>query len=306
VLASNHKDWRAPNESLEHADCRSVAHWSSTDRSIDTGSTETGCTSELSYRPAACHHGSAQRTSIKSSRGRIPERHRRLSRRHVLSMPGFCSQTAYIFRAPNVASASDAIGSAWCVDHAVMRPCCCRVCALYHVASVASLASSAGFTIEGDIANQTHRAHAAWLATFAQSASRADQVDNARLALRAEDARSAEFASSANPTAGRLARAAGGCRAPEAAARRWSAASDASVAARSPAPSPRSPSPTDHLLSPSTDARLLSASVLTSTIASRTRIADPDTHTVASVIPSRSNVPVQVHLTLDKGGPPHA
>ncbi len=82
--------------SLEHADCRPVAHWSPTDRSIDTGSTETGCTSELSYRPAACHHGSAQRTSIKSSRGRIPERHRRLSRRHVLSMPGFCSQNAYI------------------------------------------------------------------------------------------------------------------------------------------------------------------------------------------------------------------
>jgi hypothetical protein len=100
VLASNHKDWRALDESLEHADCRPVAHWSSTDRPIDTGSTETGCTGELSYRPAACHHGSAQRTSVKSSRGRIPEGQRRLSRRHVLSMPGFCSQTAYIFTVP--------------------------------------------------------------------------------------------------------------------------------------------------------------------------------------------------------------
>jgi hypothetical protein len=96
--ASHHEDWRAFHESLEHADCRPVAHWPSTDRAIDTGSTETSCARELSYRPAACHDGSAQRTSIKSSRGRIPERHRRLTRRHVPSMPGLCSQTAYIFR----------------------------------------------------------------------------------------------------------------------------------------------------------------------------------------------------------------
>jgi hypothetical protein len=99
VLASHNEDWRALDESLEHADCRPVAHWSSTDRPIDTGSTETGCTGELSHRPTACHDGSAQRTSIKSSRGRIPERHRRLSDRHAPSMPGFCSQTAYIFAA---------------------------------------------------------------------------------------------------------------------------------------------------------------------------------------------------------------
>jgi hypothetical protein len=50
---------------------------------------------------------------------------------HVLSMPGFCSQTAYIFRGFNVAD-SDAIGSAWCVHHDGMRPCCRRVCALGH------------------------------------------------------------------------------------------------------------------------------------------------------------------------------
>jgi hypothetical protein len=131
VLASNHKDWRALHESLEHADCRSVAHWSSTDRPIDTSSAETSCTGELSYRPAACHHGSAQRTSIKSSRGRIPERHRRLSRRHVPSMPGFCSQTAYIFVVP-MSPDSDAIGSAWCIHHDGMRPCGRRVCARSH------------------------------------------------------------------------------------------------------------------------------------------------------------------------------
>jgi len=197
VLASNHKDWRALNESLEHADCRPVAHWSSTDRSIDTGSTETGCTGELSNRPAACHHGSAQRTSIKSSRGRIPERHRRFSRRHVLSMPGFCSQTAYIFAVPMLPD-PDATGSARCDDHDA-SPRRRGVCALSHVAKVASLASFAGFTLEANIANQTHHAHAAWLATYAQSAFHADQVDCARLALIAKDSRSAKFASSANP-----------------------------------------------------------------------------------------------------------
>jgi hypothetical protein len=205
VLASNHKDWRALDESLEHADCRPVAHWSSTDRPVHTGSTETGCSGELAYRPAACHHGSAQRTSIKSSRGRIPERHRRLSRRHVLIMPGFCSQTAYILRDPNVASDSDAIGSALCVDHAGMRPCCRGVCALSHVARVASLASFAGFTLDAEIANQTPRAHAAWPATFAPLACDADQVDCARLAHQAKVACSAKFASSANPTTGRAA-----------------------------------------------------------------------------------------------------
>lgn len=121
---------------------------------------------------------------------------------HILSMPGFRSQTAYIFRDPNVASDSDAIGSALCVDHAVMRPCCRGVCALTHVARVASLASFAGFTLDADFANQTRRAHAAWLATFARHA---DQVDCARLAHHAKGACSAKFASSANPTTGRAA-----------------------------------------------------------------------------------------------------
>src|ERR1019366_9448395 len=146
VLASNHKDWRTLHESLEHADCRPVADWATTNRPIETSSTQTGCAGELSYRPAACHHGSAQRTSIESSRGRVPERHRRLKGRHAPSMPGFCSHTAYIFRRSKVIPDSDAIGSALCVDHAATRPPCRRVCALTHVASVASLASSANPT----------------------------------------------------------------------------------------------------------------------------------------------------------------
>ena len=200
--ASNHKDWRAFHESLEHADCRPVAHWLSSDRPIQTGSTETSCAGELSYRPAACHHGSAQRTSIKSSRGRIPERHRRLSRRHVLSMPGFCSQTAYIFAVPMLPD-PHAIGSAWCVNHGATRPCCRRVCALSRVARVASLASFAGFTLAADIANQTHRTRAAGHAAHAQSAFDADQVDCARVAVIAKDSRSAKFASSANPATGK-------------------------------------------------------------------------------------------------------
>jgi hypothetical protein len=45
------------------------------------------------------------------------------------------------FCGSNVATDSDAIGSAWCVDHDAMRPRCRRVCALRHVARVASLAS---------------------------------------------------------------------------------------------------------------------------------------------------------------------
>jgi hypothetical protein len=114
-------------------------------------------------------------------------------------MPGFRSQTAYIFRRPSVAPASDAVGSALCVDHAVVRPCCRRVCTLSHVASVARLASFAAFAIQADIANQTHRAHAAWHAEYARSACHADQVDCARLAHHAKDAHSAKFASSANP-----------------------------------------------------------------------------------------------------------
>ena len=52
---------------------------------------------------------------------------------HVLSMPGFCSQTAYIFAVPMLPD-SDAIGSAWCVDHDAMPPCGRRVRALSHVA----------------------------------------------------------------------------------------------------------------------------------------------------------------------------
>jgi hypothetical protein len=240
VLASNHKHRRAHHESLEHADCRPVAHWSSTDRTIDTSSAETSCTSELSYRPAPCHHGSAQRTSIKSSRGRIPKRHRRLSRRHVLSMPGFCSQTAYIFRGPSVTSDSDAIGSDLCVDHDAMRPCCRRGCALSHVASVASLASFAGCTLAADIANQTHHAHAAWLTAFAQPACHADQVDCARLAVIARESPSANFASSAN-----LAKPATG---KATSAGRWSAESETSAAPRASLTSSLMLPPTGHLL----------------------------------------------------------
>lgn len=114
---------------------------------------------------------------------------------HVLSMPGFCSQTAYIFAVP-VLPDPDASGSAWCVDHDAMSPGWRGVCAPSHVARVATLASFAGFPVEADLANQTHRAHAAW---YAQSAFHADQVDCARLALIAKDSRSAKFASSANP-----------------------------------------------------------------------------------------------------------
>jgi hypothetical protein len=130
---------------------------------------------------------------------------------HVLSMPGFCSQTAYIFTAPR-SSDSDAIGSARCVDHGAMHPCCRPVCALSHVARVASLASFAGFALDADIANQTHRAHAAWHAAYAQSAFHADQVDCARLALIAKDSRSAKFASSANPATGKATSTADGLR----------------------------------------------------------------------------------------------
>jgi hypothetical protein len=92
---------------------------------------------------------------------------------------------------------------------------CVRAAEVYavsvNVARFASLASFAGLTLEADIANQTHRAHAAWLATFALSACHAEQVDCALLALHARDARSAEFASSANPTTGKAA-ATGGLR----------------------------------------------------------------------------------------------
>jgi hypothetical protein len=117
---------------------------------------------------------------------------------HVLSMPGFCSQTAYIFT-ERMLPDPDAIGSARGVDHDAMRPRRRRVCALNHVAKVASLASFAGRTLDADIANQTHRAHTAWHAEYARSAFHADQVDCARLALIAKDSRSAKFASSANP-----------------------------------------------------------------------------------------------------------
>jgi hypothetical protein len=146
---------------------------------------------------------------------------------------------------------------------------CRRVCALSHVARVASLASFEGFAVEADIANQTHHAHAAWLATFAQSACHADQVDCARLALRAEESRSAEFASSANPTTGRLPRP-GSCR-----DGRWSAGSGASVAPRcslaitSQSSTDRpSPLPSDngtcitHLLSPPSPPRAHASSTL--------------------------------------------
>jgi hypothetical protein len=44
---------------------------------------------------------------------------------HVLSMPGFCSQTAYIFSVPMLPD-PDAIGSARCADHDAMRPRCRR------------------------------------------------------------------------------------------------------------------------------------------------------------------------------------
>jgi hypothetical protein len=87
-----------------------------------------------------------------------------------------------------------------------MRPCCRHVCAFSHIAGFASLASFAGFTLDADIANQTHRTHAAWLATYAQSARDADQVDCARLALIAKHSPSAGFASSAyaaNPATGK-------------------------------------------------------------------------------------------------------
>ncbi len=201
-------------------------------------------------------------------------------------MPGFCSQTAYIFRGPSVASASDAIGSALCVDHAAMRPCCRRVCALSHVASVASLASFAGFTLEADIANQTHRAHAAWLAEFARSACHADQVDCARLAHHAKDAHSAKFASSANPTTGRPPRAgkaaatADGLQGRTLRQRRGAPRHHLSVFHRPAISSP-----------PPTDAHLHHTSLSPPITPRAHGIDDPETHTVASLISSRSNVP---------------
>ena len=281
MLASNHKDWRTLAKSLEHADCRSVAHWSSTDRPIDTGSTETSCTGELSHRPAACHHGSTQRASIKSSRGRIPERHRRLSRRHALSMPGFCSQTAYIF-AVRMSPDSDATGTPWSVVHDAMRPCCSRVCALSRGREGRDFRVVRRLRIQADIAIQTHRAHAVWHAAYAHSAFQADQADCARLALIAKDARSAKFAISANPAnpaTGKATATADGLQGSEASEAHRASQHDLSVfhqpAISSPPPTT---APATHLWSPPSRPRAHASTTL-------------NPHTVASLISSRSNVP---------------
>jgi hypothetical protein len=181
---------------------------------------------------------------------------------HVLSMPGFRSQTAYIFAA-SMSPDSDAVGSACCVDHDAMRRCCRRVCAPSHVARIASLASFAGFTLEADMANQAHRAHAAWLATYAQSAFHADQVDCARLALIAKDSRSAKFASSANPATGKATATADGLQGRR--LRRASGFLDITAQSFTNRPSPlhlRQTHPASHLWSPPSRPRAQASSAL--------------------------------------------
>jgi hypothetical protein len=197
---------------------------------------------------------------------------------HVLSMPGFRSQTAYIFAA-SMSPDSDAVGSACCVDHDAMRRCCRRVCAPSHVARIASLASFAGFTLEADMANQAHRAHAAWLATYAQSAFHADQVDCARLALIAKDSRSAKFASSANPATGKATATADGLQGGRLQQRLGLPRHHRSVFHQPAISSP-----------PPTDAPRITP-LVTAFTTSRTGFVGPKTHTVASLISSRSNVP---------------
>jgi hypothetical protein len=193
-------------------------------------------------------------------------------------MPGFCSQTAYIFAVPMLPD-PDAIGSARCVDHNAMRPRCRSVCALSHVAKFASLASSAGCTLYADIANQTHCAHAAWLATFAQSAFHADQVDCARLAHHARDARSAKFASSANAATGEATATADGLQGGRLRQRLRLPQHHLSVFHQ---PAISVPPPTH---APA------STPLATAFTTSRTGIVHPKPHTVASLISSRSNVP---------------
>ena len=167
----------------------------------------------------------------------------------------------------------------------IMTPCV-RAAAVYAlsvtVARVATPASFAGFTIQADIAIQTHRANAAWHAAYAQSAFQADQADCARLALIAKDARSAKFASSANrakPAAGKATATAVDLQRRRLRHRIGLPRHHLSVfhqpAISSPPPTN---APASHLLSPPSRPRAQASSTL-------------NPHTVASLISSRSNVP---------------
>ena len=150
------------------------------------------------------------------------------------------------------------------------------------VARVATPASFAGFAIQADIANQAHRAHVAWHAAYAQSAFHADQVDCARLALIAKDSRSAKFASSANaanPATGKLLlRRPMVCGVGDF----GSAWGFLDISLSLP--------PTGHLLATS-DKRTCITPLVTVFTTSRTGIVHPKSHTVASLISSRSNLP---------------
>ena len=174
------------------------------------------------------------------------------------------------------------IGSAWCVHHDGMRPAlppCMRSQSRREGRDFPRLSQASLFKRTSRFRRIARMPLG--IAAYAQSAFHADQVDCARLALIAKDARSAKFASSANP---RTRDGKGHCDG------RWSAGSEASAAPRASSTSSLSLPPTGHLLSTS-DKRTCITPLVTAFTTSRTGIVHPKPHTVASLISSRSNVP---------------
>lgn len=192
-------------------------------------------------------------------------------------MPSFCSQTAYIFAVP-MAPDSDAIGSAKCVDHDAMRPCCRRIC---H--SVTSRGSRVSRLARASLFKRTSRIRRIArmpLGTLSARGQRATLIKwIARVALSSRKTRVPRR--SRHPRTARRERP-----------QRQSTVcgSEASAAPRACSARSLSLAPTRRLLFTS-DLRTCITHLVTAFTTSPTRIDHPDTHTVASLISSRSYVP---------------